>query len=156
VRVFKVKRPIAILLTGGLLLASCYQLLPIVLDKLLLPSETVGEQDPYFGGNRERSNGMAPLALWWAVATDTQGKEYFRKAKAQQIVIIKGFAFIDDKMLPTKTITEYLNQKVASKEIAYVVLLPANDTKWGDLIPIIDECRKSHVRSVLLNYFEIP
>jgi hypothetical protein len=149
----KMKRPLVILLTGGLLLVSCYQLLPIALGS----AETIEESDSSYDGNA-RSNGLAPLLVWtdmWGGAFSTeqgQKKDYWKAIKAEKILVFQGLALVNDEVLPTKTIKNYLNQKVLNHEISYVAIFTDNDTKIGELFPIIDECRKSDVKTVLLNF----
>jgi hypothetical protein len=47
-----------------------------------------------------------------------------------------------------------LNARVKSDQIEYVIVFPVKDSKWGEIMPVVDECRKSQVKVVYLNQSE--
>ena len=112
------------------------------------------ESSGYFSSSfaSERSSGLAPVQVWWERPLEQKG--YRRAKKSARLLLVNGQVFVADDLLPRDKITAYLDARVRSGEIDYVVVFPVRNTKWGDIFPVLDECRKSRVRIVLLNQFE--
>ncbi len=141
-----------ILTSGAAVLLVVYLFLPLLLKRwtaLPLP-----EYGGYFAtaSSTEHQNGLAPVQLSWEAPPDEKG--YWRTKKSARLLLVQGQAFVGDVLLPREKITAYLNARVQSGEIDYVIIFPVKDTKWGDIFPVLDECRKSRVQIVLLNQFE--
>jgi hypothetical protein len=143
------KRPFILLSAGAAFLAISYFTLPLAFGWLLAPSKP-GERIIYlYANSAEQQNGLAPLQFWRGTPPEHEARG--PEKRAVRLLLIRGQAFIGDVLLPREEIKDYLDARVKSGEIEYVVVLPAKDTKWGDIFPVIDECRKSRVRLVLLN-----
>lgn len=100
----------------------------------------------------EAKVGLAPVHIWWE--SPLGQRDYWRAKKSARLLLVRGEAFVDDVYLPKENVTGYLDARVERGEIEYVIVFPARDTKWGEIFPVLDECRKSRVRVVLLNQFE--
>jgi hypothetical protein len=109
------------------------------------------ESRGYFSDDSE--SGLAPVQLWWEAPPGE--KESWRAKKATRFTLVRGQAFVGDTLIRKEKIREYLDARVQSHEIDYVVIFPEKDSKWGEIFPVLDECRKSRVRIVLLNEREI-
>ena len=75
-------------------------------------------------------------------------------SNAVRFLLIRGQAFDRDILIPREEIKEYLNARVKSDQIEFVIVFPVKDAKWGEIFPVIDECRKSRVKVVYLNQSE--
>jgi hypothetical protein len=96
--------------------------------------------------------GWAPVQPWWEAPPDV--KDEWRAKKAARLSILQGEAFASGSHIPREEIRAFLDAKVASGEIDYVIVFPQKGARWGEIIAIVDECRRSHVRIVLLNQYE--
>ena len=68
-----------------------------------------------------------------------------------QLEIVKGQVFVGEKLLRREAIAEFLNVEIkASKEPVYVMIFPAEGSTIGDLMPTLDECRKSQAERLIL------
>ena len=95
---------------------------------------------------------LAPVQLW--AEAPAGEREYWLARKSAQFLIVHGQAMAGKLHVPHGKIRGYLNAKVQNGEIDYVVVLPIRNTKWGDIFPVLDECRKSRVQIVVLKPFE--
>jgi hypothetical protein len=100
----------------------------------------------------EKDAGLAPVQPWWEESPEIQSQ--WRARKAVRLMLVHGEVFDGDHHLPREKIRGFLDDLVSKGEIDYVILFPARDTRWGEIFPALDECRKSHVRIVLLNQYE--
>jgi hypothetical protein len=96
-----------------------------------------------------RHDGLAPVAIWREASPERPG--YWHASKAAKLNLTAGSIFVGDELLPMEEITNYLDARVKMGEIDYVVIFPDRKAKWMDIFPIIDKCRKSTVKIVLLN-----
>ena len=102
-----------------------------------------------YADRTEKEKNWAPVRLWWEASPD--GKEPWRAKKAVRITLTRGEAFAGNTHIPRERLREFLDERVSSGEIDYVVVFPAKGTKWGEIFPTLDECRKSRVQIVLLS-----
>ena len=96
---------------------------------------------------------FAEVQVWNEAPPEVKSR--WRAAKAARIRVLQGQAFVGDVHLPKDEIREFLDLKIASGEIDYVVVFPSRGAKWGEIVSIVDECRKSRVKIVLLNEHEV-
>ncbi len=100
----------------------------------------------------EKEAGWAPVQLWWEAPPEVKGQ--WRAKKAARISLMGGEVFIGDSHIPRGKIRTFLDEQVARGEIDYVVIFSERGARWGDILPALDECRKSRVQIVLLNQYE--
>jgi hypothetical protein len=96
---------------------------------------------------------FAEVQAWNEAAPEVKSR--WRAARATRIRVLQGQAFVGDTHLPKDEIRGFLDLKVASGEIDHVVVFPSRGAKWGEIVSIVDECRKSRVKIVLLNEHEV-
>ncbi|WP_221029977.1 hypothetical protein [Actomonas aquatica] len=127
----------------------------IVVRRSAIPRSEFGQPAFYWWATTANRADLdfAPIQFSWEAPPGVKG--YWRVREAERFTLLNGEAFVGDEHLPRERITDYLNEKVRRAEIEYVVVFPAKGSKWGDLFPVLDECRKSEVRIVLLNQIEI-
>jgi hypothetical protein len=75
--------------------------------------------------------------------------------KVAEIEVRTGQAFINDELVPRAALTEYLNRRVATKDVEIVILFGEEGGKWGDVVSIIDQCRKSRVSAVYVSHWAL-
>jgi hypothetical protein len=143
-------KPTAIvLLVGAAFAAIVYFLRPSKPTDSLL-----AERSAYtdYSTRSAKEEGWAPVQLWWEAPPEMKGE--WRARKAARFTLTGGEVFVGDSHIPREKIKAFLDQRVASGEIDYVVLFPTKGTRWSEVFPALDECRKSRVRIVLLNQYE--
>ncbi|MGA7725577.1 MAG: hypothetical protein WCA95_09845 [Opitutaceae bacterium] len=96
-----------------------------------------------------RIHGLAPIQIWREASMEEPGR--WHAAMTAKLNLTGGQAFVGDVLLATEDITNYLDARVKSGEIDYVIIFPDRKAKLKDLFPVIDQCRKSTVKGVLLN-----
>ena len=138
------KRPLIIASSGAALLLASYFVLQVAVKRGLMPN--LPGPHGYVGYQVARPNGFAPVQLWGEPQT-------FRTKGAARIVVARGDVHLEDKLIARQDITANLNEMVRDGRIHYVVISSETDTKWGEILPVLDECRKSQVRVVFLNYY---
>ena len=143
------KRTTNVLSSGAVILLLSYVLLNIALPWWLMPHLSEQRDDSIATLSTERANGLAPLQLWYEAPPGHKG--YWRAKRAARFSLVHGEAFVGDVLIPKGEIKAYLDTRVQSGEIDFVVVFPSDQTRWGEIFPVIDECRKSRVRIVLLN-----
>jgi hypothetical protein len=143
------KRIATILSFGAVILLPSYIILNYALPWWLMPHESEARDYPIATLSTERANGLAPVQLWYEAPPGQ--KSDWRAKRSARFLLLLGQAYIGDVLLPREKIKAYLDAKVQSGEIDYVVVFPSQETKWNEIFPVIDECRKSRVRIVLLN-----
>jgi hypothetical protein len=142
-------RTIRLLAGGAFLVLVAFVFLDPLLERLLLPpTRTDVRLQTYLF---EAPEGLAPVLLW---GERPPGENYWRTKRAARLLVVKGEAFIDRQHIPHADLAAYLDERVARGEIDHVMITSAVNSRWGELIPTIDACRRSRVRTVLLNYFE--
>jgi biopolymer transport protein ExbD len=149
-----VNRRVFMLLGGGaILLLVAYIGFPLAFEKWLMPEAEL-EHNGYGGYSPDdRPNGMARVQLWSGDA------HWFKNRTAKnrvRFVIARGQTFVGDEPIAREKIRTYLDQKVLDREATSVVIVPAKGSSWGEIFPVIDECRRSRVRVVLLMEYEDP
>ena len=137
---------------GAALLVIGHFALPRAFELWLMPREPKPRVYSISPSESEERAGLAPLRFWTEAAPGEKGD--WRIQNAARILLIRGQAFVGDVLIPREEIREYLNARVKQDQIEYVIVFPAKESKWGDLFPVLDECRKSRVRVVFLNRFE--
>ena len=101
----------------------------------------------------EKETGWARVQLWWESTPEMKAR--WRAKKAARITLTGGEAFSGDTHIPRERLREFLDQRVSTGEIDYVVIFPVKGAKFGEILPALDECRKSRVQIVLLNQYEL-
>ncbi len=139
---------IAVLLGVGAA-ALAFFLLPRSSNVPLL--ENRREYSEYSVGT-EKETSWAPVQLWWEAPPDVQDR--WRAKKAERFTLTRGEAFSGNTHVPREKIREFLDERVSRGEVEYVIVFATKGTRWGEIFPVLDECRKSRVRIVLLNQYE--
>jgi hypothetical protein len=137
---------------GALLLLAVFCLRPILIDALSPEPWVEGYQEAYSGGGSAGGSGYAPVSLWWEQPLGE--RNHWRAGKAVRLVVRGGVAFESENPILLEKLTSFLNERIDRDQVKYVVVFPVAGTKWGELIPVIDQCRKSRVEIVLLNQFD--
>jgi hypothetical protein len=121
---------------------------------VLLRPAAVAHRQAYaeYSVRTEKETGWAPVQLWWESSPDD--KERWRAKNAVRLTLTRGEAFHGNTHIPREHLREFLDARVLSGEIDCVVVFPAKGTKWGEIFPVLDECRKSSVQIVLLSEHE--
>lgn len=91
----------------------------------------------------------APVEIW--DEAPPEAKALWRARKAARLVAVADGVQVNNSHVARQNIRDYLNERVLKGEIAYVVVFPTKDATWGDIFAVLDECRKSQVKIVLLN-----
>jgi hypothetical protein len=153
-----VNRIVMLLVLGvSILVAGFFAIEPTFEAWLGTRNKAAAKGDPR---RRHAPTEMAPLSISsftppvagkkrTMVSTEWEGAE--REYGAAEFEVVKGQAFVDGKLLPTDQVTAYLDGRVKAHEVEVVVIFPEAEAKMGELFPVIDACRKSKVREVLLN-----
>ena len=128
-----------------------YWILPLALDNWLKTPDA-RSVDYYVHDDMARINGFAPVFIWNEAPPSK--RDYHRLTYAARLVVLRGEAFAGDRHIPREKIAAYLNTKVRRREIDSVVIFSTNGTRLSELMPVLDECRKSEVRVVYLNETE--
>jgi hypothetical protein len=142
------RRRVLLLLLGLSVGLHAYFVLPGLWRRWLLPPEQE-ERAQIAATASAAGNHLAPV-LWWGQMPASE-RDNWRARKPIRFLLVGGQAQVDGTVLPTGRIKAYLDEKVRLAEIDHVVVAPGPNTKWGDLLPVLDECRKSRVQAVLLN-----
>jgi hypothetical protein len=130
----------------------------VVAGYLLFPRSKNGaraeERREYteYAARTKGAEGLAPVQLWGEAPPDV--KSNWRAARTARLVVTRGQAFFGDRWIPSDEICQYLDAKIAKGEIDYVLVSAAVGAKWGEIVPVVSECRKSRVKIVLLNLYE--
>lgn len=137
--------------SGVLVLFAGYFLLPLVLEKWVWretgPADFEWVRSHPFP--RERSSEFASVLLWDAGPRDDPA--WRKTKKVGRLAFTRTEVFAGDELIRRENIRGYLDAKVAAQEITSVAVIPASDAKWTDIFSVVDECRKSRVRLVLLS-----
>jgi hypothetical protein len=110
--------------------------------------ESVIETDE---GMRDR-DGMAPV-FFCDLKPDPGAEEVSfsmgegGNAKALQIEVLDGQAFVADRLVPLDGVTNYVNEAHSD----FVIIMPVKGSRWNGIFPILDACRKSKASRVFLN-----
>jgi len=100
-----------------------------------------------------RKNGLAPVLL----ATEwNDGSSGWRYAKTLRLTLRKGKVFEGDIPVPAEGLRTYINTAATQRGLEHVMLFPASATTLGELMPVLDECRRSNVEIVLLEGYTLP
>jgi hypothetical protein len=147
-----VKRPLVLTLIGAVLAVASYLILPVVFEKWLYPPE-LESRSPLSTALLQGEGLLAPVNMWWETHPDETGQP--RLDKSERILVAYGQAFIKGKQIPVRDIKAYLDGKVDRGEMEYVIVYAPKETRWKFLFPIVDQCRKSKVKIVLLDRHEV-
>ena len=104
-----------------------------------------------YAARTEKETGWAPVQLFWEAPAEIETKA--RVEETVRFTLINGEAFSDGTHVPREKIREFLNLRVAAGEIYRVIVFPNKGARFKEIIPVLDECRKSRVRVVLLNQY---
>ena len=111
------------------------------------------DTEPFGGTTRnERDDHLAKVHLSFEAPPEL--KHELRFKKAVRLSLVPRGVFVGTEFVPTEKVRAFVDRRVLSREIDYVVLFPARDSKWGDIFPVLEECRRSKVRIVMLNKYE--
>ena len=132
--------------------------LPRYFERRPLPGIELGKDDSSW-----RPNGFARIVLggWLPkhveeiVAIKMPWWNGGGTLKLIELEVVHGEAFVNDKHILREDITAYVDARV-SPDCYYVVLFPAKGSTMGDIVPVLDACRKSKVFGVVLNYRDVP
>ncbi|MCX6955206.1 MAG: hypothetical protein NTV51_23885 [Verrucomicrobia bacterium] len=120
---------------------------------LVLAHYEVDEPDfPLSSGAPGYDSGLSRVCIWWEAPPYV--KDNWRLKKAVRFEVVNGEAFMGDQWIPHDKIREFLDQRVLSKEIDYVVVFAKRGAVWKEVVQVVDECAKSSVHKVYLNQFE--
>lgn len=105
-----------------------------------------------FAADAERTTahpGWAPVMLCGATSAASIQPE--DTAKVARFCVRDGEVFVEERHMPRERIADWLNARVAAGEIDYVLVTSEARTAWGSVVAVLDACRQSRVRAVLLN-----
>jgi hypothetical protein len=151
------RRRIVIFATVGLaLLPASYFGFIAVFEKLMIqePWETAAYVGPNNG--EQGKDALVPVAVY-RLGPD-KGKKIVEihvgwgphLEQALVIVVAHGQAFIGDELIPTDRITAALDAE-NKRGVNYVVISATRGTVIKDMIGVVDACRRSTMRAILLN-----
>lgn len=116
------------------------------------PSRLDHEEFAAYAHRTEKASGLAPIQLWDEAPPEVKGAE--RAERTARLSLAGGQVFSGDAHIPTDKLREFLNTRVQQDNVLYVLVFAQKGTRWGEVFPVLDECRKSRVRLVLINTIE--
>ena len=149
------KRRLVFLISGGaVLLLTTYLTLPFLLKKWLMPPIEKSPLGTFQSEiTLEEPSGRPAVHLWTGSLQSVMRGAY---KDVTGLAVVGGEAFTGDELIPREKIRERLDRMVSDKEIESVAVFPVKGSRWGDIFPVLDECRKSRVRFVFLAEYESP
>jgi hypothetical protein len=136
-----------VLLIGG----AWAFVLPSVLERWVRGEPGTGMA---YAADEKRADGLAPVILVSEGPPWAKGEP--RMQNCVRFVLSRGQIFVGDETIQEENIRAYLDERVLREEIRSVVIFPAVGSKWGEIFPVLDACRKSRVQAVYLNEYEDP
>lgn len=100
-----------------------------------------------------QENGLAPVVL---TSEWSDGTRVWRHAKTLRLTLRQGRIFEGDTRVPAEELRDYINATTSRRGLSNVLICPARDTSLGDLMPVLDECRRANVKIVLLEGYDLP
>lgn len=144
-----------IIISGGvavlLYVLAHFVLVPAVKNRSVESAGSTSGSPKWHIGAIERTSGFAPVALWWE---DPDGR--WKARDTIRLSVLNGLAAHEGRIIPTEELTAYLDHLVVQGRCSYVLLTLPADSTWGEIIPLIDACRRSKVDVVLLNHVLNP
>jgi hypothetical protein len=154
------RRSVKLLITGAAVLLVAYFGLPPFLEKLMTQAEwePASLQTGDFPSRNSKS-AFAPVALQWLGELRDEPVikvgTYFYPASSSEwsavnLNVVRGQACIGGEIIPHERVVDFINARSASGA-NFVIVTQARGTKWGEMFPVLDACRRSSVRAVIIN-----
>ena len=80
---------------------------------------------------------------------------YARVAEAIRIDVRRGVPHTRIDEAPIEDVARYVTSQLEKKEEALVVVTAKTDEKFGDVVRVVDACRKTRVHGIVLNYLPL-
>ncbi len=101
---------------------------------------------------------------WFAGYAEPQSKgpkviighdsEYWRLKNVVRVDVRQGIPHTRDQDgIPIRDLVSYVDAEAARTGAEYVVISASHEEKIGGVVAVIDECRKTRVRAVILNEY---
>lgn len=94
--------------------------------------------------SKRTKDGGVPVVLWW------DSPEWAVK-DALRLDVRDGLVADGEKVIPLAELAAYVDAAVAKRHVRYVVVNTSIAGKFGDVVGVVDRCRKCRIEGVMLN-----